>query len=667
MSGWIVLDFETSSAIDLPQAGADRYAEDITTEVLSLVGQNHRGDRERWHPGLEMGPVFRQAIAQGYMFIAWNARFERAIWRHLMHRVYGWPDIPLKLWHDTMAVAAMLTLPQKLEKALPIMRIPHLKDTDGSRITIGLSRLKKGYYPPLTDETLERVGTYNEADIDSQVGMHLRIGWLPPSERRTWVLDQIINDRGVKLDQPLVQNMQLIVDKAKAPLMKEFADLTGGLGIGQVAKIGDWLHEQGVFLPNMQKDTLAKVLGEDEDGEEIELDEWETEVALPPEARRALHIRQLIGSASVKKLSRMAAVVGEGGRARGLLQYHAAGTGRWGGRLIQPQNFPRGSLDFKAMAAEGYAVDDIIGAIMTGDPDRLEAISGKPPVETVVSSLRYALIAEEEHEFVAGDFAQIEARVVLALAGQWDKVDLFASGACVYCNMAESIYGRPITKTDLVEYTIGKSSVLGLGFRMGAPKFHNRYAPDQDLEFAQEVVNTYRKTWAPMIPKVWYALERAATDTVHEGTPHEAYGVTFEKVDLWLTARLPNEYHRLWYFNPQPTWRAMPWDADDVRPSWSYQANKQGKRVTIDAHGGLLTENVVQALARDLMVEAAFRAEANGFPIVLTVHDELLTEPHWIDADVKALEQIMSERSDWAKAMKIPVATEGWVGPRYKK
>jgi DNA polymerase len=165
---------------------------------------------------------------------------------------------------------------------------------------------------------------------------------------------------------------------------------------------------------------------------------------------------------------------------------------------------------------------------------------------------------------------------------------------------------------------------------------------------------------------VWYALEAAAAKCVHTGLPQEAYGVVYEKIDLWLTALLPSG-RRLWYFNPQPVWTSPPWDASDLRMGFTYQAKKQNRWLTISAYGALLCENVVQALARDLMVESAYRAEANGFPIVLTVHDELVTEPDTWCSDYKALEQMMSERSPWATAMKIPVAAEGWQGDRYRK
>jgi DNA polymerase len=275
-----------------------------------------------------------------------------------------------------------------------------------------------------------------------------------------------------------------------------------------------------------------------------------------------------------------------------------------------------------------------------------------------------------------GDFSTIELRVNLALAGQEDKIELLASGADPYIDMAQLIYKRALNKKDNpAERQTGKNSVLGLGFQMGAPKFQLKYAPDMPLEIdpenpeimsCQGVVQTFRKEWAPKVPSNWYDLEAAAVRTVHDRTPHEAHGVEYRIEEGWLTARLPSG-RKLWYFNPQPTRKAMPWDATDIRLAWTYQAMKLGRFQTIDAYGGLLTENVVQALARDLMVAAMFLCEKNGLPVVLTVHDEIVTEPLRADADPKALEQIMCERPDWAKSMNIPVAAECWAGERYKK
>lgn len=677
-----ILDFETASAADLKKAGGWRYAEDATTEILCLAFTNVHGTLDVWRPRDASQPanteegdrhwrlrnlVFNEQVT----FIAHNAAFEKAIWRNIMVPVFGFPDIPDHRWHDTMASCAMKVIPQQLEMAARVLGLKAEKDTVGSRLTISLSKPNKktGLYDR-SPETLQRVYDYCAQDVKAEVELHNRIGWLPRGERRVWLLDQKINERGVKLDLDFIRQAQLVVDRATVPLAAEFQTLTGGLKFTQRDKIVAWVRDQGVKLPDMKKETLAKMLGENVDGDEDEADDAPDDdnagsdglLELPPGVRRALSIRQLIGSASVKKLGRMAAAACGDGRARGLLQYHGAGPGRWAGRIIQPQNFPRGSIKADDKPVD---IDVVVAAIMSGDPELVEAMLG-PPVETVVGGLRHAIIADKHHTLVSGDFAQVEARVLLALAGQDDKVALLASGSDPYLDMASQIYRRPVTKQDKAERQVGKNSVLGLGFQMGAAKFMDRYGQGQDLEFFKEVVRVYREEWAPGVPKLWYALEKAAVRAVWDKTPHEAYGVRYELEDGWLAARLPSG-RKLWYWNPQPIRKAMPWDETDVRPSWTYQARKMGRQVTVDAYGGLLTENVVQGLARDLLVEAMIRAEDAGLPIVLTVHDELLAEPHESAASTLALEEIMVYRSDWAKGLNIPVAVDTWAGERYRK
>lgn len=668
-----LVDFETASSADLKVIGAHRYAEDIMTEILCLAFSTTAEEvPDVWTP--DMGPdhpVTKRLRAlvddPEVTFVAHNAGFEKAIYRNIMVALWGWPDIPNSRWHDTMAVCAMKAVPQKLEDAAKALHLSVQKDMEGSRLTIGLSRINKktGMFPPRTPEIMGRVYTYCKKDVTDEWEILRRVGWFQPGERNVWLLDQRINERGAQLDLHYVGQARKIVDAATIPLAAEFREITG-FNFGQRDKIMGWLRAEGANLPDMRKETLEAILGSeidagDENDEALLEESWAAE--LPPHVLRALRIRQLVGSASIKKLGRMERCVGADGRARGLLQYHGAGPGRWAGRLLQPQNFPRGTLKLDGEAPDPELV---VQAILTGDPEYVQMLIG-PPVETVVSGLRHAIIAAPGRLLCAGDFAQVEARVLLALAGQYDKCALLAAGNDVYVDMAQQIYKRPIDKKkDPAERQTGKNSVLGLGFQMGGPKFLLRYGNGQSLEFCKEVVRVYREDWAPNVPKVWYGLERAAVRTVHEGTPHEAFGVTYALENGWLTARLPSG-RKLYYFEPRAVKKAMPWDPLDIRPAFEYKAQKMGRWITVEAFGGLLTENVVQALARDLLVAAMFKAEANGFPISLTVHDEIVSEPLEKDADWKILHQIMTDIPDWARAMRIPIAAEGWVGSRYKK
>lgn len=665
MKNWVVIDFETTSSCDLKAAGAWRYAEDPTTDVLCLCWVWQDGLDGTWLPGGPVGDMLNWVDNPETVVIAHNTGFEKAIWRQHVMPLYGFPDIPEDRWHDTMAVCAMKTLPQKLEDALKALRMPQEKDMTGSRLVRELSKFKKGYAPSVTPGLLERVVQYCRQDVVGEAALHRRIGWLPPSERRVWLLDQEINARGVAIDMDFVVAAQKVVADATKPLAKEFEDLTGGLSFTQGMKIKKWVIEKGVPLPNLKKETIAALgIGVDaeDDDEADDLEEGEDvalDMPLPSDVRRALEIRSLIGSASVKKLKAMSRTVGADGRVHGTLRYHGAAPGRWSGQLLQPQNFPRGTI--KANDPE-----TLVAAIMTGDAEYVEMVVGAP-VEAVISSLRHAIIAEPGCMLVAGDFSQIEARIVLALAGQTDKVKLLADGGPVYEDMAEAIYGYPVNKKDHPEERqLGKNTVLGCGFQMGWEKFMDRYARGKGEEFCKNIIDTYRQEWAPEVPKLWFALEEAALETMRDRTPHVAYGVTYALEGSWLTALLPSG-RKLYYYEPKLDRKAMPWDETDIRECWSYSARKMGKWVRVYAYGGHLTENVVQALARDLMVNAMLHCQACNLPIVLTVHDEIVLEVPKSDADPVLLKHLMETTPQWAQDIGIPVAAETWMGARYKK
>jgi DNA polymerase len=672
----LVGDFETASAVDLKEVGAWRYSEDITTEILCF-SYVIAGVIKTWRPGDDISELAELASDPEVIFIAHNAGFEKAIWRNIMVALYGLPDVPNSRWRDTLASCAMRALPLDLDRAVINLRLPHHKDVVGSAFTKKMSKPnRKGYYDR-SEASLQRVITYCEQDIRAELALWERIGCLPPGEHNVWLLDQRINERGLMLDLPFVKKAQEVVDRYCPVLVEEFKEITGGLKPTQTAKFKAWINDQGVWIDSLAKDVVAALLGEENEDDDADTSDIDLSmVVLPDNVMRALRIRSLVGSASIKKLKRMRACVGSDDRARGLLQYHGAGPGRWAGRLLQPHNFPRGTI--KASDGGKFSPEYVVSTIMSGDPD-IVALALGAPVESIVSSLRHAIIADTARgcTLLSGDFAGIEARIVLALAGQNDKTALMASGADVYIDMACTIdptLPRPTTKAEIKAFKEmyaemrqnGKNSVLGLGFQMGWRKFKMKYGGNLTDDECKRIVDIYRKTWAPKVPKAWEKMGDAALGCVKTGKAHEAYGTLYQLEDRWLTALLPSG-RKLWYFNPQLTQRAVPWDETDVRMAFTYQQMKTGQWKTIDAFGGLLTENVVQALARDLMVEAMFKLEKNGFPIILTVHDEIVCEPLKENADEKAFQEIMCDIPAWAKKIQVPVAVETWQGDRYRK
>lgn len=654
----ITIDFETRSLCDLKGCGAWVYAEHPTTVIICLSYSFNSGEPKLWVPGDPDPEDLFEAALRGDWVVAHHAQFEKAIWTRIMTPVYGWPDHHEFNWMCTLAICARKQLPQGLDEVSRLLQLTTPKDKEGHAamrkvcIPDKNGKFHKDYNSP---KLLARTYSYCQTDVLSEDELLHTVGTLGKREQRVWELDQTINERGIKLDMPFVKACQSVIDQALIPLAKKFADLTGGLTASQTAKVLEWLNDRGANLPNMQKDVIEDYLDNTDN--------------IPELVDMALRMRQKLTSASIKKLAAMRRAVGHEGRARGLLQYSAAGPGRWAGRIIQPHNFPRGVTKL-GLEGDGQ-IDALVEAIMTEDMHYVEAVAGCP-VDAVASSLRHAIVAGPGNVFAAGDFSTIEARIVLALAGQTDKLDLIESGADIYCAMASQIYGFEVNKKDHpVERQIGKNSVLGLGFQMGAPKFKQQVKKQTglviELDFAKKVVDTYREDFAPKVPDVWYGLQEAACKAVWDGTTEEAFGIVYKLEDMWLTARLPSG-RKLYYWGPQKTRRPMPWDETDIRPGWSYTAKKMGRLMTIHAYGGLLTENVVQATARDLLVDRMFATENElGYPIVMTVHDEEVTEPEEWLADEKALQDVMEDAPVWARELGIPVAAECWIGDRYRK
>lgn len=658
---WVVLDFETLSACDLEEAGAFRYAEDPTTEILCAAFSIDGKAEYVWRPEYEKRAHGRRLLDlvedPTVIFIAHNAQFEKAIWRAIMVSRYGWPDIPNERWHCTMAACAQRGLPMALEMACAVLRLPFQKNMEGARLVKQIQKFDKtGNY---NWSLLDGIMQYCLDDVKAEVALHERLGFLPASERPVYLLNQEMNERGLQLDAEFIAKAQEIVDGATPPLIEEFRQLTGYVPT-QVQKVHAWVNAHGVKIPNLQGETVDRLLGgADDDDTSADEDDNATPSpeTVPRAVKRALTIRRLVGSASVKKLGRMLTCMNEDGRARGACQYHGTQPGRSAGRLFQPYNFPRGTVS----ASEAVKVD----AIMTGDHEYVNMVLG-PPVESVVSSLRHAIIAAPGHVLISGDYAGIQARVVLALAGQYDKVALMATGQDVYCDMGSTIYKRPITKADKAERQTGKNSVLGLGFQMGWKKFKLKYGYGLTDDFCELVVNTYRQEWAPEVPKLWRALQDAAMHTVHRKTPHSAYGIEYRLEDVWLTARLPSG-RKLYYFDPKPVMRRMPWDEFDIRPAWTYRAMKMGHMQTINPFGGSLTENVVMGIEVDIHRHGMQNLKRANRDIVLEVYDEIVAEVPEDEVDVKLFEQCMLDQPQWVKDMQIPVAVECWHGKRYRK
>lgn len=686
----VTIDFETRSACDLKNSGAWVYSEHPTTEILCLWFCGHPPDKagemyytDLWTPGCAQPFPLQEAIDRGILFECHNSMFERAIWTNIMVKQYGWPEIPPEQWHDTMAMCARKALPLNLDAAGQALKLQVTKDKEGAKALLKICKPISVKDFSFNDDPvlLQKVIDYGKTDVLTQMHLSRKLGYLEPREREIWLLNQRMNLRGIRIDLSLAADCQAVYDEATGPLKEVFAGLTGGLKAGS-RKVRDLINAEGCSFPNLQKETV-----------EDALENWK----LPDKVRTILEVRRALTATSISKLKKMRDGTCNDGRARGLIQYHGATTGRDSGRLLQPLNFPRGSLP--GMIPHGNNSGDtgekgpdvpvreyLIPTIQRRDIKSLverlapleKGISPEyrkilAPVTAITNTLRSCLIAGEGRLLCVGDFNTIEVRMLLGIAGQSDKLELLRQGADPYCDLASRVLGRPINKKDhpLERQNIGKPGVLGLGFQMGAPKFLNQYGQkDWDLDFAKNIVDIYRQEWAPEVVKLWYGLQEASNKAVYDRTPQEYNGIVYQIEDEWLTARLHSE-RKLYYFQPRKVTREMPWSTDnnpDFRTAWTYTAMKQNKLTAVDAYGGLLAENVAQAEARDLMYDRALVADAEGFPLILTVYDELVTEPLTERACPETLRQIMIDAPDWVKQMGIPIAADDcWAGERYRK
>jgi DNA polymerase len=654
VTDFLHLDVETRSAVNLKRVGPWVYAQHPSTGPWCTCWAIGDGAIQTWRPGDPAPAELVEHVTAGYPIIAHNAMsFERVIWRHVLATRYGWPEPTLAQWHCTGALAAAMALPRSLDEAARALGLPVQKDMAGHRLMLQMAR------PRLIEpdgsivwwdvpDKVRRLIAYCRQDVEVERALHQRLRLLPDGEREVFLLDARINERGIAVDLELVEAAEALVAESQAQLDAEMRKLTGGVveKATQSGRLLTWLHARGVEADSVDKPAVAELL----------------DTGLPDDVRRVLEVRAEAARSSTAKLKAFRARTCRDGRLRDNLLYHGAGTGRWSGRGVQLQNLPRPSVVADTEAA--------ITAIKREEHWWIDAFYG-PPMAVVSDCLRGTLIASPGMELIAADFAAIEARVLAWLAGQRHLIRLFATGGDAYRHMAAEIYRRSadaIAKGS-IERQLGKQAVLGCGYGIGAPKFRATCAKAGiriGEAMAERVVQTYRTTNGRIVA-LWRGLEHAALRALEQPgmiVPAAAGRVRFRINDDFLWLVLPSG-RPLAYAKPRIEDVETPWG--ELRPQVTYLGVNSITRAweRQSAYGGKWTENVVQAIARDLLAAAMLRLEQAGYPIVLSVHDELVAEvPAGADS-VEEFEAIMCRMPDWAEG--CPVAAEGWRDLRYRK
>jgi DNA polymerase len=604
-------------------------------------------------------------------FEAHNVQFERAIWIHVLHKRYGVP-VPTH-WKDTLAVCAYRALPLGLDAAGKALNLKILKDGHGQYLLNTLCS-PKGATKKEPDRVYREdfdlmmdLYDYCRQDCDAEYALGNAIGDLPPSEFSLWNLDQRINQRGVRVDLDAIDAALEIIEKTEIRLNEELQFLTEGAvqKASQRDRLLDWFRANGLpQMANMTKGTLEELTATDDAGNYIN----QLVRGINPTTMRVLDIRAQLAKASTAKFTKMQDTVCSDGRIRGLLQYHGASTGRWAGRLVQPQNFPRPTIK---------DMDTLVSDILKRDVDLLDTKYGGS-MGAVSSSLRGMFIPDEGSIFRVCDFSAIEARVTFWVAGCQTGLDVFeksdrGESEDIYCITASDLVGHEVKKDEHPhERQLGKITVLGCGYQMGGKRLKEQalvsYKVDLTDSEADNMVGLYRTKYKE-VPNLWKKVQSSALYTVSTKKPTTVGHIRYEYVEddagPWLACVLPNG-RRLWYYKPFIDNKKTPWG--EMLPALHYSGrdNKtSGAWGIVQVYGGMLVENIVQAIARDIMVESMVRVEAAGYPIVLTVHDEIISEAPADFGSQEQFEGLMAQRTAWAPT--CPIAVEGAELYRYQK
>ena len=645
----IGIDIETYSSYDLKTCGVYRYAEadDFTILLFAYCidgGDVHCVDLEQ---GERLpAEVFEALRDPSVVKTAFNATFERVC----ISRYFGWPLMDPSQWRCTMVAAARMGLPLSLEQCGEALNLERGKMAEGGALiryfskpnTKGCRRL-----PADATERWELFKQYNIRDVEVEQAVLAKVRRLAPAafDERLYVVDQLINDRGVLLDQELAANAMRYDEDYKAMLFAEAQKLTGCENPNSPTQLKDYLRKHcGVSVTTLNKTSL---------------DDVEQLVRYNPAALRVLAIRREMGKTSTKKYAAMLNCVCSDGRVRGLLQFcGAARTGRWAGRLVQIQNLPQNHLPDIDRARELVKAGDLNDFLLYY----------ANPTQTLSELIRTAFIASPGRVLHVCDFSAIEARVIAWLAGEEWVLDVFRGGGDIYCATAGQMFNCEVSKhgPNASLRQKGKIAVLALGYGGGVSALEAMGGSRMGL--SQDEMRDIMRRWRqanPNIVRLWTAIEQAAIRAIKTGqavTIRRGIVVDYRWGCLLIT--LPSG-RTLCYPRARvgvevgDGWRG---DHDSIEYEGTNQVTRKWEAVR--TYGGKLTENVVQAIARDILGEVLLRAHDEGLDVVFHVHDEIVVDA----AEGQTLadvEQLFSTPIEWCAD--LPLKGAGYTTPYYLK
>lgn len=720
------LDFETRSTADLRLVGEHAYAQHWTTAPLMLTyGTAPRGiipnfdlidffDIDGYAQSIypiSIAPEYEDfkvpcpqpiydAVMRGDTFVAHNARFEQVIYYYICHLRWGWP-LPKK-WSCTAARARYNGLRASLDGVGSDLELHVQKDTRGKDFINNFCKprkykgrkidnvIKDLWYEPWENPEGWAIGKqYCITDGIAEAEVDAILPDLPEFEQAAWEWDFDINTRGVPLDIPSVKNAIEFSDHFTNQAVREFERITD-LRPTQRDRVLEYLQqrEEVENLGDLRSKTLKRLVIAD----------------FPEDLQRVIKIRLDCSLASIKKLETMVRCTDTDGRARGIHLYGGAHTMRWSAKRVQTQNMKRGNAKIQKRVFE------FLEAPCWDEPKPLTGPKGRPlislldearevkapswqleanlrffsPLGDLSQSMRGFIKAPEGYRIISADYAQIEARVLVWLARSERKLQAFRDKMDMYCLFASTMYNIPYD--DFFEYRdgvrsvkekykfmrqIAKSAVLGCGFGLGGGKFQE-YCDNSDIIITQDEAKETVDAWRgdnPEVVKLWYRVEQAAIHAVLNegekvrigGTGVIFYVERYDSERYWLRCELPSG-RCISYYRPKVESRIVWGKAKDVL---SFRTEWVGKSYRESTYGGKLVENMVQAIARDIMVQGGLTAEQAGYKAIMLVHDEIATLVKMGFGSAAELCRLLCTQREWVTD--LPIEAEGAEMERYGK
>jgi DNA polymerase len=650
------IDIETFSSVDIKKCGLYRYVQSDDFQIL-LFAYSFDGE-----------PVKVIDLAQGEIlpqFII-NALNDSLVIKHAYNAPFEWYCLnkfyksPITEWHCTMLHGLYCGYTAGLAATGIALGLPE----DKKKLGIGSALIKTfcvpckpttkngnrtRTYPHHEPEKWNLFKEYCRQDVITEMEIENRLSSfpVPDKEQRLWEVDQWINAHGVKVDLDLIDGALQVDETITNELMQEAINISGLQNPKSVKQLSGWLTEEtGEEIQDLTKGTVKELI------KTIDHDK----------ARRMLEIRQELSKTSVKKYTAMKAAVCGDGRIRGLLQFYGANrTGRWAGRLVQVQNLPRNYLSSLSHARDCVKHKKI---------DVLKLVYGNVP-DTLSQLIRTTFIPSAGHTFLVADFSAIEARVIAWLAGEQWRMEVFATHGKIYEASASAMFGVPIERIAKgnPEYDLrqkGKVAELALGYQGAAGALIAMGALNMGLTENElpEIVRRWRSS-NKRIVDLWYSLENAAVEVMKYGYPVGVRGIIIAReADLsrgqdFLTIALPSG-RKLFYAKPFL-------ELNGNKESLNYRGiNQETKKwEVVPTYGGKLTENIIQAIARDCLAESLMRLTGAGYQTVMHVHDECIIDCPKATADLERVCEIMGQPISWAPGLLL--RADGFMAEFYKK